>query len=115
MHTIATSAWGEVTLSWCQAPPPETVVTTAAPVREHPSLYVALSSEDGAVLWHQPLGSGPGVSYTFDTPPVVQGGAVYVARIDNRGRGVLFALDTRDGAECWHTAYPSALAAALAQ
>jgi outer membrane protein assembly factor BamB len=65
----------------------------------------ALSSADGAILWHQPLGNGPGVSYTFD-PPVVLDGAVYLERTDKRARGVLFALDARDGAECWHTLYP---------
>ncbi len=75
----------------------------------------ALSSEDGGVLWRQPLGSGPGVSFAFDTPPVVLDGAVYLVRIDNRGRGVLYALNTRDGAEYWHTPYPSALAVAPAQ
>jgi outer membrane protein assembly factor BamB len=74
----------------------------------------ALSSADGAALWHQPLESSPGVSFTF-SPPVVLDGAVYLVRIDNRGRAVLFALDTRAGAECWHTPYPSAHPLAVAQ
>ncbi len=65
----------------------------------------ALSGEDGAVLWHQLLGNGPGASFTF-TPSVVLDGAVYLGRIDNRGWGVLYALDARTGAECWHTPYP---------
>ena len=72
----------------------------------------ALSSEDGAVLWHQPLGSRPSVSFR---QPVVQGGAVYLVRSDGHGRGVLYALDTRTGAEYWHIPFPSALAVALAQ
>jgi outer membrane protein assembly factor BamB len=67
----------------------------------------ALRSADGVVLWRQPLGSSPstpGVSYTFDKP-VVLDGAVYLVRLDNRGRGVLYALNTPTGAECWHTPY----------
>lgn len=63
----------------------------------------ALRSEDGAVLWRQPLESGPAVSFH---PPVVLDGAVYLVRIDGHGRGALYALDTRTGAECWHTPYP---------
>jgi outer membrane protein assembly factor BamB len=72
----------------------------------------ALSSEDGVVLWHQPLGSSPSVSFT---PPVVLDGAVYLARIDGHGRGVLYALNTRNGAEYWHTPYPSIAPLAVAQ
>ncbi len=60
----------------------------------------ALSSEDGRVLWRQPLGSSRSVSFTV---PVVQGGAVYLARIDGHGWSVLYALNTLDGAEYWHT------------
>jgi len=67
----------------------------------------ALSSEDGAVLWRQDLGSSPGVSFH---PPVVLDGAVYLVRIDERGRGVLYALKTRNGTGYWHTPYPCALA-----
>jgi outer membrane protein assembly factor BamB len=63
----------------------------------------ALRSADGAVLWHQPLESGPAVSFY---PLVALDGAVYVVRLDGRGRGVLYALDWRDGAKCWHTSYP---------
>ena len=68
----------------------------------------ALCGADGVVLWRQPLGnnpSTPGVSSTFDGP-VVLDGAVYVVRFDNRGQGVLFALDAHNGAECWHTPDP---------
>jgi outer membrane protein assembly factor BamB len=68
----------------------------------------ALRGADGVVLWHQPLGSSPstpGVTYMFDRP-VVLDGAVYLVRFDNRGQGVLFALDAHTGAECWHTPYP---------
>jgi outer membrane protein assembly factor BamB len=72
----------------------------------------ALRSADGAVLWHQPLGSSPSVSFR---QPVVLDGAVYLVRLDKRGRGVLYALKTRTGAEYWHTPYPSALSLALAQ
>ncbi len=72
----------------------------------------AINSEDGAVLWRQPLGSGPSVTFR---QPAVLAGVVYLARIDGRGRGTLYALDTRTGAEYWHTPYPSALAVALAQ
>jgi eukaryotic-like serine/threonine-protein kinase len=66
----------------------------------------ALSSADGEVLWHQPLGSSPSVSFR---PLVVLDGAVYLVRLDKHG-GVLYALNTRTGAEYWHTPYPSALA-----
>jgi|SRR5579859_1132175 len=68
----------------------------------------ALRSEDGAVLWHQPLGNSPGTpgdSFTFDAP-VVLDGAVYLVCFNRRARGVLYALDARTGAECWHTPYP---------
>ncbi len=63
----------------------------------------ALSSEDGAVLWRQPLESSRSVSFS---PPVVLDGAVYLMRIDGHSRGVLYALNARTGAECWRTAYP---------
>jgi outer membrane protein assembly factor BamB len=63
----------------------------------------ALRSTDGEVLWHQPLGSSPSVSFT---PAVVLDGAVYLVRLDKHG-GVLYALDARTGAEYWHTPYPS--------
>jgi outer membrane protein assembly factor BamB len=84
----------------------------------HGVLYIAtdgayaLSSEAGAVLWRQPLGSSPSASFR---QLVVQGGVVYLVRSDGRGRGVLYALDTRTGVEYWHTPYPSALAVAIAQ
>ena len=72
----------------------------------------SLSSEDGGVLWHQDLGSSPSVSFGL---PVVLDGAVYLARIDGRGWGVLYAFNTRTGAEYWHTPYPrNSLAAPLA-
>ncbi|MGZ3584083.1 MAG: outer membrane protein assembly factor BamB family protein [Ktedonobacterales bacterium] len=64
----------------------------------------ALSSEDGTVLWRQPLGSSPSMSFR---QPALLGGAVYLVRIDGHGRGVLYALNTRNGAEYWHTLYPS--------
>jgi len=69
----------------------------------------ALSSQDGVVLWHQPLESNPGVLFS---PSVVLDGAVYLARDDKRGRGVLYALDRHTGAECWRwqTSPPSAIA-----
>jgi outer membrane protein assembly factor BamB len=79
----------------------------------HNVLYIttdgayALNSEDGAVLWHQPLGSSPSVSFT---PPFVLDGAVYLVRIDGHGRGVLYALSTRSGAEYWHIPYPVGIA-----
>jgi outer membrane protein assembly factor BamB len=72
----------------------------------------ALSCEDGIVLWHQPLGNASNVSFH---QPVVLDGTVYLVRINERGRGVLYALDARIGAEYWHTPYPSAIAVALAQ
>ncbi|HEX5548279.1 MAG TPA: PQQ-binding-like beta-propeller repeat protein [Ktedonobacterales bacterium] len=70
----------------------------------------ALRSGDGAVLWRQPLGNSPGVLFSF-TPSVVLDGAVYLVRNDKRGKCVLYALDTRTGAECWrwHTSPPSAI------
>jgi outer membrane protein assembly factor BamB len=71
----------------------------------------ALRSADGEVLWHQALESSPGVSFH---PLVVLDGAVYLVRLDKRG-GVLYALNTRTGAEYWHTPYPSALSLAFAQ
>jgi outer membrane protein assembly factor BamB len=46
----------------------------------------ALRSEDGAVLWHQPLGSDLDRAVSF-TPSVVIDGAVYLVRFDRRGRG----------------------------
>ncbi len=63
----------------------------------------ALSSEDGEVLWHDPLGSSPSISFR---QPVVLDGAVYLVRLDKHG-SMLYALDARTGAECWHTPYPS--------
>lgn len=63
----------------------------------------ALNSMDGTVLWHEPLESGRSVSFH---PPVVLDGAVYLVRLDGRSRGMLYALDARTGAECWHTPYP---------
>lgn len=73
----------------------------------------ALSSEAGAVLWRQPLGSRPSVWFS---QPVVQGGVVYLVRSDGYGHGqvMLYALDPRTGGEYWHTLYPSAIAVALA-
>jgi outer membrane protein assembly factor BamB len=81
----------------------------------HGVLYIAtdgayaLRSANGEVLWHQSLGSNPSVSFR---PLVILDGAVFLARLDGHGRGVLYAHDTRTGAECWHTSYPSALALA---
>lgn len=71
----------------------------------------ALRSEDGAVLWRQPLVSNPDGTFSFEAS-VVLGGAVYLARSDKRGKGVLYALDRRTGAECWRwqTSPPSAIA-----
>ncbi len=63
----------------------------------------ALSSVDGTVLWHQPLGSSRGVSFT---PSVVLDGVVSLASIDGHGRSVLYALDASNGTEYWHTHYP---------
>ncbi len=72
----------------------------------------ALSSEDGRVLWHQDLGSSPRVSFG---QPVVLDEALYLVRIDGRGWDALYALDTHNGAEYWHTPYPRySLAAPLA-
>ena len=69
----------------------------------------ALRGADGEVLWHQPLGSSPSVSFR---PMVVHDGSVFLVRLDGHGRGVLYALNPHTGAEYWHTAYPSALALA---
>ncbi len=71
----------------------------------------ALRSEDGVVLWRQPLVSNPDGTFSFETS-VVLDGAVYLVRSDKRGKGVLYALDRRTGAECWrwHTSPPSAIA-----
>ena len=63
----------------------------------------ALRGADGEVLWHQPLESSPSVSFC---QPVVLDGAVYLMRLD-RHAGVLYALNTRNGAEYWRTPYPS--------
>jgi outer membrane protein assembly factor BamB len=63
----------------------------------------ALRSEDGGVRWHQDLGSSASVSFG---PPVVIDSAVYLARIDGHGWGVLYAFNTRTGAEYWRTPYP---------
>jgi outer membrane protein assembly factor BamB len=70
----------------------------------------ALRSENGTVLWRQPLESDLDRAVSF-TPSVVLDGAVYLVRIDRRGRGVLYALDARTGAECWrwHPSPPSAI------
>lgn len=81
----------------------------------HDNLYIAtdgayaLRSADGEVVWHQPLGSSPSVSYR---PLIVHDSAVFLVRLDGHGRGTLYALNTRTGAEYWHTPYPSALALA---
>jgi outer membrane protein assembly factor BamB len=64
----------------------------------------ALKSENGAVLWHEPLQSSRRSSFG---PPVIVDGAVYLVRLDEHSRGVLYALDARTGAECWHTPYPA--------
>ena len=71
----------------------------------------ALRSEDGAILWRQPLGNTPGVWFSF-YPPFVLDGAVYVVRSDKRGKAVLYALNAQTGAECWRwqTSPPSAIA-----
>lgn len=66
----------------------------------------ALNSEDGAPLWYRNLEYDRSVSFS---PPVVLDGAVYVARIDRRGRGTLYALAAHDGSEYWRIAYPSAI------
>jgi outer membrane protein assembly factor BamB len=72
----------------------------------------ALRSEDASVRWHQDLGSSPSVSFG---PPVVVDGAIYLARIDGHGWGVLYAFNARTGVEYWHTPYPrNSLAVPLA-
>src|SRR6266568_1096175 len=63
----------------------------------------ALSSTDGAVLWHQHLGRRPSVSFT---PSVVLDGVVYLASIDGHGRSILYALNASNGTEYWHSHYP---------
>ncbi len=63
----------------------------------------ALSSANGAVLWHQHLGSSPSVSFT---PSVVLDGVVYLASIDGHGQSILSALNASDGTEDWHSHYP---------
>jgi len=94
-------------------------VASSPPTLDRDVLYVnitadgayALSSRDGAVLWRHPLEISSGTSRnvgpvgTFASSVVLED-AVYVARLGIRARGVLFALDARTGAECWHTAYP---------
>ncbi len=67
----------------------------------------ALSSADGAVLWHQHLGSSPSVSFT---PSVVLDGVVYLASIDGHGRSILYALNASNGTEYWHSHYPHQIA-----
>ncbi len=64
----------------------------------------ALSSVDGTVLWHQHLGSSPGVSFT---PSVVLDGVVYLASIDGHGRSILYSLNASNGTEYWHSHYPN--------
>lgn len=91
---------------------PATIANDVLYITIHHEGAYALSSADGAVLWHQPLDSNPGITFL---QPVVLDGAVYLVRNDKRGWGVLYALDARDGAECWHTPYPRySLAAPLA-
>jgi len=63
----------------------------------------ARSLADGTVLWHQPLGSSPSVSFT---PSVVLDGVVYLASIDGHGRSMLYALAASNGTEYWHSPYP---------
>ncbi len=65
----------------------------------------ALSSADGAVLWHQPLWRNPHVGISF-TPSVVLDGVVYLASIDGYGRSILYALNASNGTEYWHSHYP---------
>jgi len=74
-------------------------------------LLNALRSEDDALLWRQPLGSTPGVWFSF-YPPFILDGAVYLVCSDKRGKAVLYALDAQTGAECWRwqTSPPSAIA-----
>lgn len=91
---------------------PATVVQNVLHITMTAAGAYALTSEDGTVLWHRPLASNPGVSFG---PPVVLDGTLYLVRLDEHSRGVLYALGTRDGTEYWHTSYPTALSIALAQ
>ena len=65
----------------------------------------ALSSADGAVLWHQPLWRNPHLGISF-TPSVVLDEVVYLASIDGYGRSILYALNASNGTEYWHSHYP---------
>ncbi len=62
----------------------------------------ALRSADGTVLWHQPIGSSPSVSFT---PSVIVDGVVYLVSIDGHGRSILYALNASNGTEYWHNHY----------
>jgi outer membrane protein assembly factor BamB len=121
MPTIATNAWGAVTLNRCQAPPPDPVVTTVAPVRAHRSLYIAareylyaVDAGDGTARWCQevqlirerdvsyPRGVGlpPPPRMAFAHPRVVNG-VVYVCM---GGAGeYTCAFDAADGSLRWST------------
>ncbi len=62
----------------------------------------ALSSVDGALLWHKDLELG---SSFYCTPSVIVDGVVYL--VSGRGaRNILYALNASNGAEYWHNHYP---------
>jgi outer membrane protein assembly factor BamB len=62
----------------------------------------ALNSADGTLLWHKDL--------KWCTPSVVVDGVVYLASSDGRERSILYALNASNGAEYWHSHYPSSIA-----
>jgi len=67
----------------------------------------ARSLANGAVLWHQHLGSSPSVSFT---PSFVLDRVVYLASIDGHRQSILYALNASDGTEYWHNYYPHQIA-----
>jgi hypothetical protein len=109
-----------VTLNPCQTPPPDPIVTTVAPVREHQPLYLsareflyAVNAADGTARWcqhvqlirtreapHNPAASSPPPPrMTFAMPRVV-GDVVYVC-IGGFGPERTCAFTADDGALRW--------------
>lgn len=66
----------------------------------------ALSSVDGTLLWHKDLGNKPSF---YCTPSIIVDGVVYLASSDGPGASMLYALNASNGAEYWHSHYPSSI------
>lgn len=61
----------------------------------------AISTQTGAVLWHQLLGASQSMSFI---PSTVVDGVDYLASIDGSGNSILYALNAANGAQYWHIA-----------